>query len=168
MVEKIGEDGATRYYDVHNVVDSGSTSDRMDDGETYTDVLKKAKSLERDVENMKREKYEERKESFVNDDISEAELEESMDELMESGDDFLNETGTGGAEGSTLFIDVVTSFTSTISAYSIHILALLVIPLVVLFVSVYATMIVNLYLIPIVMIFAAALSQWLLWKHLIG
>lgn len=51
--------------------------------------FKTKEKLSDDIEGVKADKYEELQREFLNDEISEATLEEEMDKLFEGGDDFL-------------------------------------------------------------------------------
>lgn len=88
MVEKVNEVVRTASADLKDQYLDGELTE-----ERYVSAMSKLTAEEEiasDVEGMKVEKYEELQEKFINDEISEAEMEAEMDRLFESGDDFLD------------------------------------------------------------------------------
>lgn len=88
MVEKVNEVVRTARADLKDQYLDGELTE-----ERYVSAMSKLTAEEEiasDVEGMKVEKYEELQEKFINDEISEAEMEAEMDRLFESGDDFLD------------------------------------------------------------------------------
>lgn len=88
MVEKVNEVVRTARADLKDQYLDGELTE-----ERYVSAMSKLTAEEEiasDVEGMKVEKYEELQEKFINDEISEEEMETEMDRLFESGDDFLD------------------------------------------------------------------------------
>lgn len=91
--------GVTRYYDTIELflAKQAEVKEQFLNGEItveeYENIMQKLTdpdSLADDVEKVKKEKYDELHEQYLAGDISDAQLEKEMDQLFETGDDFLD------------------------------------------------------------------------------
>jgi len=83
--------------------------------------------LAEDIEEMKHNEYEEAKRSYIDGEMSDEELEEEMDELFESGDDFVDSSTEEGSSIGVLssFEWLINTVSTVVDAYMFPILCIL-------------------------------------------